>query len=287
MTVDAASLNAAPVGATRERPANRLLSFHRQLCLHSGVHSRLVQYFISSAIALLAAFAAALFLCNIAHAELVAPREPLFALPTSTLFWILGTEATALAFACVFMRPSRLKLGLVLWFAATVVIYRLGLHWQGVHSLSGYIASLAHTFGPSSGLAITLLDLLFSYLFTGSAVLLLWDFLTGPEEIELKATCIHCGGHIAFSSGNLGQKILCPHCSKETTLHKSGMRKMSCYFCKGHIEFPTYAIGEKIHCPHCNRDITLKDAQIEIATNWRRYWELAGKPDCHNREKCE
>jgi 5-methylcytosine-specific restriction endonuclease McrA len=36
-----------------------------------------------------------------------------------------------------------------------------------------------------------------------------------------------------------------------------------------------------------NRDITLKDAQIEIATDWRKYWELAGKPDCHNREKCE
>ncbi len=36
-----------------------------------------------------------------------------------------------------------------------------------------------------------------------------------------------------------------------------------------------------------NKDVTLKDAQIEIATNWRKYWELAGKPDCHNREKCE
>jgi hypothetical protein len=36
-----------------------------------------------------------------------------------------------------------------------------------------------------------------------------------------------------------------------------------------------------------NKDITLKDAQIEIASNWRKYWELAGKPDCHNREKCE
>lgn len=36
-----------------------------------------------------------------------------------------------------------------------------------------------------------------------------------------------------------------------------------------------------------NQDITLHDAQIEMATNWRKYWELAGKPDCHNREKCE
>lgn len=36
-----------------------------------------------------------------------------------------------------------------------------------------------------------------------------------------------------------------------------------------------------------NKDVTLRDAQIEIATDWRKYWELAGKPDCHNREQCE
>jgi hypothetical protein len=36
-----------------------------------------------------------------------------------------------------------------------------------------------------------------------------------------------------------------------------------------------------------NGDISLKDAQIEIAANWRKYWELAGKPECHNRNKCE
>ena len=36
-----------------------------------------------------------------------------------------------------------------------------------------------------------------------------------------------------------------------------------------------------------NKDVTLSEAQIEIATNWRRYWELAGKPACGNRVKCE
>ena len=36
-----------------------------------------------------------------------------------------------------------------------------------------------------------------------------------------------------------------------------------------------------------NQDMTLKEAQIAIATNWRRYWELAGTPDCRNRSKCE
>jgi DNA-directed RNA polymerase subunit RPC12/RpoP len=259
MTFDAVSLNAAPASATRERLANRLHSFHRRLCLQTGVQSKPVDYFISSVTALLAAFAAALFLCNIAHAELVAPRDPLFALRTSALFWILGMEAMAVALACVYVRPSRFKLVLVLWFAATLVIYRLGLQWQGVHNLWGYTGSLAHTFGLSNGLAIILLNLLFAYLFTGSAALLLWDCLARPEEVQLKATCIHCGGHIAFSSGHLGQKIVCPHCSKETTLHKPGILKMSCFFCQQHIEFPPHAIGTKIPCPHCKMDITLKE----------------------------
>ena len=31
----------------------------------------------------------------------------------------------------------------------------------------------------------------------------------------------------------------------------------------------------------------LKNAQIQMATNWRKYWELAGKPDCRNRDSCE
>jgi DNA-directed RNA polymerase subunit RPC12/RpoP len=259
MTVDAASLNASPPSAIRERLANRLHSFQKQLCLHTGVQSKLIQYFISSVTALLGAFAAALFLCNIANAKLVEPREPLFALPTSTLFWILGMEAVTVALACVYMRSSRFKLGVVLWFAATVAIFRLGLQWQGAHNLCGYTASLAQTFGLSNGFAMTLLNLLFSYLFMGSAALLLWDCLARPEEVQWKTACIHCGGHIAFSSDNLGQKILCPHCFKETTLHKPGMRKMSCYFCNGHIEFPDYAIGEKIRCPHCNMDISLRE----------------------------
>jgi hypothetical protein len=36
-----------------------------------------------------------------------------------------------------------------------------------------------------------------------------------------------------------------------------------------------------------NKDLSLKDAQIQIAVNWRHYWELAGKPACGNRQSCE
>jgi DNA-directed RNA polymerase subunit RPC12/RpoP len=259
MTVDTASFKATPASTAREPLANKFHSLPSHSCSHADVHSKLIHYFISSTTALLGGLAAALFLCNLARAAFMEPREPLFGLRTNTVFWILGTEATALALACVYMRQSRLKLGLVLWFAATVVIYWLGLRWQGVDSLRGYIAGLAHTFTIPGGLTITLLTLLFSYLLVGSVALLVWDCLAGPEELELKATCVHCGGHIAFSSDNLGQKIPCPHCSKETTLRKPSMVKTSCYFCQGHIEFPTHAIGQRIHCPHCKMGIILKE----------------------------
>ena len=36
-----------------------------------------------------------------------------------------------------------------------------------------------------------------------------------------------------------------------------------------------------------DQDVSLKDAQIEISTNWRKYWELAGKPECRNRQNCD
>jgi len=36
-----------------------------------------------------------------------------------------------------------------------------------------------------------------------------------------------------------------------------------------------------------NKDLTLKDAQIQIAVDWRHYWEVAGKPECRNRQSCE
>jgi hypothetical protein len=220
---------------------------------------KLANYFTNSAVALLAAFATGLFLCNIADAQLNQAHDPLLAVPMNIFFWILGLGAMAVAVACIIIRQPRFKLGLVLWFSANVVIYRLGLQWQGVHDARGYLGSFAHTFNISSGVASILFSLLFLYLFTGSAALLLGDFLAKPEEVPLKAFCVHCGGHIAFSAGNLGQKVPCPHCQKETTLRMPGLLKMACYFCKEHIEFPSHAIGHKMRCPHCKNDITLKE----------------------------
>lgn len=184
------------------------------------MQSKLTLYFTNSVAALLAAFTTALFLCNFAGAKLVQPHDPLFAIPMDTFFWILGLVAMAVMLACIFMRQSQFKLAIVLWFAANLNIYRLGLQWQGVHNMRGYIATLAHVFNLSKGVANSLLNFLFLYLFIGSAALLIWSFLARPEEVPFKTACSHCGGHIEFPVHALGQKISCPHCARTITLLK-------------------------------------------------------------------
>ena len=223
------------------------------------MQAKLTRCFTESAAALLAAFITALYISNVANSKLVQPRDPLFGVPMNVIFWILGAGAIIVMLAAIFMQKSRFKLALILCFTTNLIIYRMGMQWQGVHNPGGYLGTLAHTFNLSTSFTNDLLSLLFLYFFTISTALLLWNFLAKPKEIPLKAFCVHCGGHIAFSAGNLGQKIPCPHCQKETTLRKPDLLKMSCFFCQEHFEFPSHAIGEKMPCPHCNMDITLKE----------------------------
>lgn len=35
------------------------------------------------------------------------------------------------------------------------------------------------------------------------------------------------------------------------------------------------------------QDLSLHDAQLQIASDWRKYWEQAGKPECRNRNNCK
>jgi hypothetical protein len=184
------------------------------------MQSKLTLYFTNSVAALLTAFTTALFLCNIASTKLAQPHDPLFAVSINAFFWILGLVAMAVMLACIYLRQSQLKLAIILWFATNLIIYRLGLQWQGVHNTRGYIRSLAQTFNLSNGVANSLLNILFLYLFIGSAALLIWNFMARPEEVPFKVACSHCGGHIEFPVYALGQKITCPHCQTTITLLK-------------------------------------------------------------------
>ena len=222
------------------------------------MQSKLTLYFTDSVAGLLTAFTTALFLCNIASAKLVQPHDPLFAIPMDAFFWILGLAAMAVMLACIFMQQPHFKLVVILWFATNLIIYRLGLQWQGVHNIRGYVGMLAHTFNLSNGVTSSLLNILILYLFIVSGVLLIWKFLARPVEVPVKAVCAHCGGHITFLPNALGQQISCPHCRTAITLRKPDENlKMICVLCGGHVEFPAHALGQKIPCPHCAKTITL------------------------------
>jgi hypothetical protein len=223
------------------------------------MQAKLTRLFTDCTAALLAALATMLAISNFAGAGLVQPHDPLFALSLRTLFWIVGGGSVAVMCGAIFLRSARFKLLLILWFTANLLVYGIVARWQGGHNLRGYLGSVAHTFDLSALLVNQLTCLLFVFLFIASAALLLWNWLAKPEAVPLKTICAHCGGHIAFSASNLGQKIPCPHCHKEITLRKSDRLKMTCFFCQEHIEFPPHAIGEKIPCPHCKMGITLKE----------------------------
>jgi predicted RNA-binding Zn-ribbon protein involved in translation (DUF1610 family) len=239
---------------------------------------KLTHYFTNSVAALLTAFAAALFLSNLASAKLTQPRDPLFAIPMDLFFGFLGLGALVVGIACIFVRQLRFKLALVLWFATNLFVYWFGLQWQGVPNSHGYFGSLAHTFNLSIGFANILFNLLFLYLLIGSAVLLFWDFRIRSEEGSSKTLCAHCGIEIVIAIQDLGQKTHCQHCQTLITLgspqpvtskpveiarsHEALVRtlKIFCTACGGHIEFPTNFFGERIPCPHCKALIILQKA---------------------------
>jgi len=220
--------------------------------------AKLTRCFTDSAAALLAAFATALFIGNVASAGLVPPHDPVFDLSMRLLFWILCAGAIAVVLVSISVRRPPFQLALIFCFAFDVISYALRIQWQG-HNLGGYLGGMANAFDLSAGFVNHSISLFYLYLFFASGALLLCNFLAKPEEIPLKMTCYQCGGHVAFSARNLGQKIACPHCETSITLRRPENLKMSCFFCHEHIEFPVHAIGEKIICPHCKMDISLKE----------------------------
>jgi len=244
---------------------------------------KLIRVFTGSTVALLAALAAAVFLCNWASETLIQPHDPVLLISTRILFWILGAVGSVLALICIFAKNPQLKLILILWFALNLIIYGIGLSWVGAHGAYGYLGGLADTFGLSTSTAETILKALFVYLLVGSSALLAWSWLQKPivktEAAFIKTNCIQCGGQIAFSPQNLGQKMSCPQCQSLITLgspqpvaskpvaigrsHEVLVRtlKISCTSCGGHIEFPTNFFGERIPCPHCQATITLQKAR--------------------------
>jgi DNA-directed RNA polymerase subunit RPC12/RpoP len=218
-----------------------------------------VQIFTDSAGAALLALGLGLLLANLASLGLIQPHDPVLGLTMDTLFWAFGGSLVAFSLLCLFATNRWLRLALILWLAVDFLVYQIGLRSTGLtHGFSGYLGSLAGTFGISPRTAEWGLNVLFGYLLLGSCACVVWIWLTKPGKNSLKMSCAACGGRIAFTIKDIGKQTACPHCKTAITLRAPGNLKMSCFFCKEHIEFPAHALGHKIKCPHCRNDITLK-----------------------------
>jgi predicted RNA-binding Zn-ribbon protein involved in translation (DUF1610 family) len=182
--------------------------------------------------------------------------DPIGGLPFRYLMLALGTAELVVAFLCLFTDKRALSLGLIVWLAANLLCYRIGLWKMGWQHSSGFLI-------VPLGLSLKGTDYLFSsfsiLLLMGGITMLWFNRRMALAAGFLKMSCPSCGVHIKFAVQNLGQKIPCPQCQKETILRKSDFLKMSCFFCREHIEFPAHAFGQKIKCPHCKSDITLME----------------------------
>jgi hypothetical protein len=148
----------------------------------------------------------------------------------------------------------------MIWLIINLVVYRIGLWTTGWYHPYPLLGNLMEGLNVSALIADGIVAVTSAYLFTGGIVMFWLELNLARTAKFQKMSCPSCGGHIKFAIQNLGQKIPCPHCHKETTLRKPDLLKMSCFFCKEHIEFPVHAIGQKIACPHCKMDITLKES---------------------------
>ena len=186
-------------------------------------------------------------------------QDPVFGIPFRSLVLLVGIAEIIFACICLFISKRTLILGLLAWLVFNLAAYRIGLWTMGWPHPYAWVAGLTNGLNFSPRLADLIGSTALAYLFAGSVAMLWLERRTLKALQSIKMFCPACGGKIKFSVNNVGQKIPCPHCRKDTTLRKPDLLKMACFFCKEHIEFPAHAIGTKIPFPHCKMDITLKE----------------------------
>ena len=166
-----------------------------------------MQMFTDSAGALLLALGLALLLANLSSLGLHQPHDPILGLTMDTAFWICGGLLVAFSLLCFFAKNRWLRLALILWLAVDFAVYQFGLHSMGLtHGFGGYLGSLAGAFGVTPRTAEWGLNVLFGYLLLGSCACAVWIWVQKPGKHSLKMTCAACGGHVAFTDKDLGNR---------------------------------------------------------------------------------
>lgn len=228
----------------------------------------MIQLFIRLAGALLLAMAAV----NLISVGIFKPSllvfDPLLGIPFRYSTLTVGGLELLVGLVCLFGKEAGLQVGLIAWLITNFAVYRVGLFWQGCHTLWGSLNNPLDTLYLLSGATNQGFYIILASLLLGSYVALIWlwggksstpNHLKRTATESLEISCPFCGVLIKFAPQSLFQRVSCPQCQKTITLRKPTFLKMACTFCHEHIEFPSHAIGAKIPCPHCKMDITLKE----------------------------
>lgn len=192
--------------------------------------TKLIRFFHYSTAGLLLAVAVALFIGSRVDAPIVLPHDPVFAMSTHNLFWILGGICLGAALIALCGEPTLLRALVIVCLVTVLAGYRLVFLMHGGRMLGGYLGSFSDAFGVTATTAGMMAEVTLAWLVLGSYLML--PALWWQKRRDAADTGI---------------------------IPKPEYLKMSCYFCEEHIEFPAHALGEKISCPHCKKDITLKE----------------------------
>src|ERR1700726_1763152 len=117
-----------------------------------------------------------MFLNNLSNPnDLFPPNDPIFDLPVSQLFWIIGTIQLAIAMFCFFSRHTARQSALVVLYPAVFLASRFYLAEAGICAgFKGYLGGLGDVFNMSG---VTIEDSFISisfYLIIGGGLSFLW-----------------------------------------------------------------------------------------------------------------
>lgn len=215
-----------------------------------------------------------LFVAFYGNSSWLNQEDPLFGRTNCMLLLFFAISHVALCGWLFRTRNILTRLVVPLWVGANYFFYRLAMVW-GMKIMAPFpaVRFLARRIDAPPGMLDACWKVLIGYLAIGSLALLFMKWYSS-EDVAIKSwfayckkrhsgrfytiSCLSCGGHIKFSTQNVGCQIACPHCQKFIHLRKPGTFKMSCFFCNGHIEFSDDEVGRRTQCPHCKMDITLK-----------------------------
>jgi Zn finger protein HypA/HybF involved in hydrogenase expression len=169
-----------------------------------------------------------------------------------------------IAYVCLFTNKKTLSLSLIGWSGISFLVYQIGLWCLNCHIPTGWENQSFVMENHSPRMADSIRAVTAVFMVVGSGAIFWNEDQVSKKSKSLKMSCPDCGGHIQFSTLNVGQTLPCPHCQKTITLRKAENLKMSCFFCQEHIEFPPHALGQKIPCPHCAKDITLLHRDLNL-----------------------